>query len=178
MRYGAPVLVIVIMLTSLSCSSTKIYSDHNSAVDFADYSSFAWFDRPDHKRPAGRRGQMSPLVEDRVEKAVNLELDSRGLTESTPRRADFLVATYTSLQRKVRVSHVGYGYGRWYGGLRGGTSYRHEYAVGSVVVDVIDPDRRELVWRGVAESAFSSPNPSDEKVAKVVARVLADFPPV
>jgi hypothetical protein len=34
------------------------------------------------------------------------------------------------------------------------------------------------VWRGVGEGAFTKMNPSDEKVAKKVSKILATFPPV
>ena len=48
---------------------------------------------------------------------------------------------------------------------------------GDLVIDIIDRKRRELVWRGVGEGAFTTSNPSDKKVAKRVATVLQTFPP-
>jgi hypothetical protein len=48
---------------------------------------------------------------------------------------------------------------------------------GTVVVDVLDGSHRRLVWRGIAEGVFTKPDPSDERVAEVVARLMESFPP-
>lgn len=53
-----------------------------------------------------------------------------------------------------------------------------EVVVGGVPVDVLDTKTRTLVWRGIAENAFRKPNPDDEKVAKTIAKVMQDFPPM
>jgi hypothetical protein len=46
-----------------------------------------------------------------------------------------------------------------------------------LVVDVSDTTERRLVWRGVSEGCFNGPTPSDEKVAKVVTKLMKRFPP-
>jgi len=51
------------------------------------------------------------------------------------------------------------------------------YTEGTIVVDVLDTKTRTLVWRGIAENAFRKPNPDDEKVAKIIEKVMTDFPP-
>ena len=60
----------------------------------------------------------------------------------------------------------------------GNTSFTRHYTEGTIVVDVLDTKTRTLVWRGSAENAFRKPNPDDEKVAKIIGKVMQDFPPM
>mgnify|MGYP000296600791 CR=1 FL=1 len=66
----------------------------------------------------------------------------------------------------------------WGVGWTGGRTSVETYTEGTIVVDVLDTKTRTLVWRGIIENAFSKPNPDDEKIRKVVARVMAEFPPM
>ena len=61
--------------------------------------------------------------------------------------------------------------------MRGDTTWVNSYPEGTLVIDVIDRRDRQLVWRGVGEGAFSKTNPSDDKVAKRVAKIMSTFPP-
>ncbi len=74
----------------------------------------------------------------------------------------------------------GWGWGGWGwgGGWSGGRSSMETYTEGTIVVDVLDTKTRTLVWRGIAENAFRKPNPDDEKVAKVIGKVMLNFPPM
>lgn len=171
----AVVATVTLILTS-ACSTWTVRTDWDAEAEFNQYSTFAWFERGDR----GQRGraQPSPLVAKRVERRVVSTLTASGYREAPPRQADFLVTHHTAVREKVAVSHLGYAYPRrWHRGWGWGATRVHHYREGSLVIDVIDRRNRELVWRGVAQGAFTSPNPSDEKVQKVVERLLADFPP-
>ncbi len=55
-----------------------------------------------------------------------------------------------------------------------------EYETGTLIIDLVDRRRNELVWRGSGESRLSkhpTPEKTDKKVAKVVGAILAKFPP-
>jgi hypothetical protein len=171
-------LVTVALSTALAvmtagCSTMTVTADHDFQVDFGAYTSFALFERPAKER---RGAQMSDLVDGRIASSVAADLSSKGLAAAAPNDADILVTFYTAVTRRVVVNGGGwYGY-RWrYWG--GGMVSVNSYPEGSLVIDVIDRRSRELVWRGVGAGAFSKMNPTDEQVAKKVARVLRDFPP-
>jgi hypothetical protein len=167
-------LLIALMLVT-TCSSVSIRTDFDAEASFDAYESFAWFERPDRSR---RKAKPSPLVERRIEREVKSALEAKGYQEASPRRADILVTYHTSVRDKVRVTHTGYTYPRrWRRGWGWGTTHVHHYREGSLVVDIIDRRDRELVWRGVAQGAFSTADPSDERVRKVVTKLLVDFPP-
>lgn len=155
-----------------SCSSITIRSDWDTTVDFTSYSSFVFLDRGD----GPRRG--SPLVHQRIEHALQTELAAKGFDKVVTPWADLAVTYYVGSRQEVRVVHGGY-YG-WGGPWRRGywgPSHVHTYRTGTLVVDIVDRRQQQLVWRGVADGAFGRPDPSDEQVAKVVARLLTEFPP-
>lgn len=119
---------------------------------------------------------MSPIVDGRIAATMRADLEAKGFDSTSPRNADFLVTFYTAVRRRVVINNAGwYGWGRW--GWRGGTRWVNSYPEGTLVIDIIDRRDRQLVWRGVGESAFTKMNPSDEKVAKKVAKITASFPP-
>jgi hypothetical protein len=168
------VIGIIAAFVATGCSSVNVSTDWDREADFSDYRSFSWFERAERPvRPPNRRREASPLVEQRVVREVSAQLRAKGYDQVPVRQADFLVTYHTDVHREVRVTHSGYGYRGW----RHGTSHRYSYPVGTLIVDVIDAGRRELVWRGVATGSFGSGSPSEDKVRKVVARIMADFPP-
>jgi hypothetical protein len=113
----------------------------------------------------------------RIQRSLSDSLEEMGFGQMSIGQADFAVTFHTGFNRQVVTFHSGFGGGRWGGGFRSGTSTRRAYPVGSLVVDVYDIAERRLVWRGVGERVFNSTAPSDEKVSKVVARILRNFPP-
>jgi hypothetical protein len=178
-----------------SCSSTRFIVDHDTRHDFSGYSSYAWFKLappPDRARPPSNE---NTILTRRIRWAVDGELAGRGLEKTELGEADFLVSYMLVLRARMVMYHTGWsvpmgGRGRWgwggwgWGGWGwgagwgGGRSSLETFTEGTIVVDVLDPDTRTLVWRGVIERAFRKPNPDDEKIRKLVARVMQDFPPL
>jgi hypothetical protein len=150
-----------------------VRADHDSQNEFGAYSTFAVFERQGKE---SRRPQMSPIVDQRIASALAAELNAKGFDSTSPNEADFLVTFYTAVRRRVVINRTGlYGWGGW--GWRGGATRVNSFPEGTLVIDVIDRQDRQLVWRGVGEGAFTSTNPSDENVAKRVGKILRTFPP-
>jgi hypothetical protein len=167
-------LTAVVIVPILACSSMTVRADHDSRHDFSTYDAFAIFERQGKEK---NRPQMSPIVDRRIGAAMAAELEAKGLDSTSAREADFLVTFYTAVRRRVVIQHTGwYGWRRW--GWHGGTRWVNSYPEGTLVIDIIDRRDRQLVWRGVGEGAFTNTNPSDEKVAKRVAKILSSFPPL
>jgi hypothetical protein len=108
---------------------------------------------------------------------------SRGyvVAESSP---DFAVAYYATTQDKLDLMRWDYGYAwwpRWWRGwgLRGpvGPTEATEYESGTVVVDVIKPRTRELLWRGKGRARVSDDAGAYElDLQKTVSAIVARFP--
>ncbi len=170
-----------------SCAGTRYVVDQDTRHDFAGYSSYAWFklaSPPDKAQPPT---EASTILTRRVKRAIEGELAGRGMEKGPVEKADFLVTYSIVLQPRIVVTHMGWsmpyagwgwpGWG-WGAGWTGGRSSVGRYTEGTIVVDVLDRDNRSLVWRGIAEGAFSRPNPDEARIAKVIAKVMRDFPPM
>jgi len=167
------ILAAALLSSAIGCSTMTVRADHDSQLDFGSYSTFALFERQEKQN---RRPQMSPLVDRRIASSMADDLKSKGLRSATARESDILVTFYTAVRERVVINRAGwYGWGRW--GWHGGATWVNSFPEGTLVIDIIDRRKRELVWRGVGQGAFSSSNPSDEKVAKRVAKILRSFPP-
>jgi len=182
MRALTPSACLAAILLLAGCSSVTYISDWDTSQSFASYQSYAWFEPAAAARRGAPPSAPNALIAGRIERAVTAELDHRGLHAAPAGEADFLVTFHTAARPRTSVHHVGHGWGYPYGygygwGFGGGSSYVRHWVEGTLVVDVLDGRRRRLVWRGVAEGAFRTPNPTDAEVAKVVSKVLSSFPP-
>lgn len=166
----------------LSACSTTIQTDFDTQADFSKYSSYAWFIKPEKNKPP--TAGANQIVDRRIRRAIAGQLASKGFSETSAERADFLVTYYVSLSQQIRMyptgwgygwgPYWGFGYGWWPGWGYGGT---YVYNEGTIIVDVIDQGRRQLVWRGVVSRALSKSSSSQEKIDKAIARLMRGFPP-
>jgi hypothetical protein len=105
---------------------------------------------------------------------------------------DFVVAYYAGTKEKMdttywnpdpywRYGYRGYRYGwawPWYGYAAPYPVMRvQEYTEGSVIVDVVDPRTKELVWRGQGLARVSDdPKTYTKELEKTVDAILKKFP--
>ncbi len=159
------------MLLAAGCSTVAIKADWDHDVDFSRYHSFSWLDARE-LRTAPR--SVSPLVEQRLQREITRGLESRGLRAAPRKDADLLVAVHTAARERVSVTYTGWGYWRpWgYGGAHVNT-----WREGTLVVDLMDRDKKQLVWRGIAEGAIRDMAPGDEEIRAVVEKLLVAYPP-
>jgi hypothetical protein len=95
------------------------------------------------------------------------------MDESNP---TFLVAIHGGVEDKVNVSSYGYYYG--YRGYWGGPHLDvHQYQEGTLVIDLIDAQTKELFWRGWASQVVDQTDDPTRKINEAVAKILANFPP-
>jgi hypothetical protein len=82
-------------------------------------------------------------------------------------------------EEKVTHSDWGYTYSRyWHHGGRRSRSFR--YQEGTLVLDFIDGESKELVWQGRAKGFVdknSNPRKDDKLVNEAVRKILKKFPP-
>jgi len=183
MRFAAIFATTAIVLAAASCSTTAVQSDRDDKADFGSYKTFAWYTE------AGREPQptigASQIVDGRIRRAIAENLTAKGYTQVASGAVDLQVAYYTSMSSQLRVYSTGWGYGWGYGPAWGfgyacwpgwNMSAVSTYLEGTIIVDVIDHGRNQLVWRGVATSALTKKSSSEEKINQTMTRVLSTFP--
>jgi hypothetical protein len=166
--------MLLIALGALSCSTVSIRVDYDGDADFAQYKSFSWVNQQ-HRRPEKMAAEHS-FFEKRLKDAVEAELLGGGCKKARFGKPDFLIAYYIGARDKVDVTRHGYRYGphgRWVG-------HRvevHRYKEGTLILDFVDPESKQLVWRGTAVGALRDMTAGADVVRGVVSKILAGFPP-
>ena len=169
-------LTVLLVAAATACSTLQVTSDWDHNVDFSKYRTFDMRE--------GTRISDS-LIEQRIERGIVSLLEAKGLRKD-PNSADLLVYTHVRVSNQTQIDYNTFGYGGWYGWggwRRGGwgptTATVREIPVGTLIVDLVDARKKELVWRGTATDTISSdPNSrSQEKVDKALAKVFETFPP-
>ena len=158
-------------LLLFACSSVSTNYDYDLSYDFSKLRSYRWADIPS-------KADADPLVIQRVGAAVEAQLKAKGyaMAEGEP---DFLVAAHVGHRSRIQVNDFGYGYGphrAWYGG---GVDV-YQYEEGTLVVDIADARKHELVWRGTATAVIdpgATPEERTEQVNEAVAKMFEQFPP-
>jgi len=118
----------------------------------------------------------------RQDLAADFRAKGYTLTSESP---NFAVAYYASAKQKLDVTDWDYGYQYWgyhrfwrgygYGGIP--TETVQQYTQGTVIVDVIDPATKELLWRGQGQADVSQdPTTYTAELAKTVQAIVAKFP--
>jgi hypothetical protein len=96
---------------------------------------------------------------------------------------DFAVAYYASTKEKLDVTYWDYGYAwepYWWGGVGWGPvdPTVTKYTEGTVILDVIDPRTKELLWRGSGVARVSDDvQEYEQELRKTVMAILEKFPP-
>ncbi|MFQ5824758.1 MAG: DUF4136 domain-containing protein [bacterium] len=162
-----------LMLGLMSCSSITIKSDYDREVNFAKYKSYKWMAYPKKRRRDVV--QKNSLVDKRIRRAVESDLRAKGYKIKEAGKTDAVIVYHVGVKQKVDVSTVNYGY--WRGWPRGRRVYAHRYKEGTIIIDIVDPELNQLVWRGWAVGVVGDPEESEEKINEAVNKILEKYPP-
>ncbi len=172
MRLNHIILLLLLLVFTASCATVSVNYDYDPDVNFTNLKTFNWM--PDPKR-AKKHG----LTLKRVKTAVKRELKSKGIS-LVYEYPDFLIAIHGDKQLRTTITDWGYSPGRygWHWG-RGGIDV-YQYEEGTLILDFIDANNKELIWRGTATGIVDpdlSPEKRTENINKAVAKTLENFPP-
>jgi Domain of unknown function (DUF4136) len=155
-------LLFAASLTSGCAASltTTVHSD--PAADFSRYKTFQ-FDET----------RLETDSQELVEQEISARLEANGL-KRVDRNADLQVTP--RLIRGPQEPEGQTGYGWWTGGAS--SQATGGVPVGTLVVDLVDPAKNQLVWRGQATGTVPSTGAlRKEKLRIALDRIFADFPP-
>jgi hypothetical protein len=167
-------LPLVLLFLVASCSSVRVTSDYDSTTDFSKYKTFAFYKKGIDKV------EISDLDKRRILKAVEIEMLAKGFTKSeTP---DVLVNIFTKSRQKVDVyenNHFYMGWHPWYYGPNFGVQIS-KYTEGTLFVDLIDAEKKELVWQGIGRGGLTTSGnvaKKEERIKEFVAQIMEKYPP-
>ena len=166
----------LISLLMLSCSTVKVTTDYDTKANFNKYKTFAFY------KTGIDKATISDLDKKRILRAIETELLAQGFTKSE--NPDMLVSIFTKSREKVNVNqtNIGYGFGwGWNPWMWNGMNNVNvnQYTEGTLFVDFIDKEKKELVWQGVGTGALRNLN-AEKKEARIkefVKEIVSRFPP-
>tara|TARA_R110002050_G_scaffold273113_1_gene417036 strand:+ start:27647 stop:28204 length:558 start_codon:yes stop_codon:yes gene_type:complete len=173
-----PLLALLIVVTS--CSSVKVAADYDKNAKFSEYKTFAFF------KSGIDKAEISDLDKRRILRAIEAELLAKGFTKSE--KPDLLISLFTKSQQRVDVYNNSWGNGAWgwggYGGFGPGWGWGWNQPSTSVstqgvlYVDLIDANKKELVWQGMGSGYLSrNMEKKEERIKEFVAKIMEKYPP-
>ena len=165
--------ILCLAVFSLSgVAGAAVSVDFDKEADFSGYKTFAWKE--------GTLAQ-NTLNHKRIVRAVEAQLESVGLTK-TDDEPDVYVLYHVALSQDRRIHVDDFGYSsRWRRPGYGGADVTvFDVNVGTLIVDMLDAESEEGVWRGMAQKDLPpTPNPEkmEKKLAKILGKMFRDYPP-
>jgi Domain of unknown function (DUF4136) len=175
--------VFAAMLLIAGCATTKAPPtriDYDKKADFSVYRTFGF-----PKETGTDRGGYSTLVTSYFKNSVTTAMEARGYKYSED-HPDLLVNFYMNTRERTETRSspaLGYGYyGYRYGLYNAWPLYDEDrtvtYKVGTINLDIVDAEKKQLIWEGVSEGRVSEEAMANPRVTvnAVVTELMRQFP--
>jgi hypothetical protein len=173
---GAAVLVLVPALAM----AQKVTYDFDKNEDFSKFKTYAMKEGT----PVGQK-----LIDDRIVNAIDAQMTAKGFTKSDS-NPDVYVVYHTTFDKQKDISSYSsgfaggygpYGWG-WGGGMNSTTTTTsvRDILVGTLVIDMADAQKKEVVWRGMGTKEIDTnakPDKRDKSINKAVEKIFKNYPP-
>jgi hypothetical protein len=179
-------IVILVALPGLSGCAARVRSDFDREAVFSYYQTFDWIAPPvrasegelrsDPEGPFARNS----LLDKRIRAAVNSKLKARGFRYVEGGESNFRLNYHVTFKDKLVGSGSDFGYvGRYYrGSFSSGFNWSvRQYQEGTIIIDIVDRAKDQLVWRGWMTSRNRDGNYDEVEINRAVNQILVRFPP-
>ena len=170
-----------LILLLFACKTiAPVNTDYDTSFNYLKLKNYAWMKLKDPK-------QVISLDERRSINAIDAVLKEKGFNKVTSReKADFVLSSHIIKDKKTDVDSFyrtwGYYpfYDNWHHNFN--QTVKREYQVNTFVLDVIDPQNKQMIWRGSlsAKSGIykrSTPEVRVKKARQRAQNLLSSFPP-
>ena len=168
------VVAAVILLMPASALAQKTSFDFDKSADFAKFKTYALKDGT---------AVGDALIDNRIVAAIQAELGAKGLTQKDA-EPDVVVVYHIAFDKQKDITAYNTSYGRYgyrWGGGWGTTDVRvNEILVGTLIIDVADAAKKEVVWRGMGVKEVdpqAKAEKRDKNINGAVKKILRNFPP-
>src|SRR6516225_6329621 len=200
---------IAAILSMFACAYAQdVHYNYDRGANFTTYKTYQWVNEPTGQAKVGPPSGLpridlpgggplaisggtsdDQLIRQDIQRAIDEQLAQKGLTkvESNP---DLLITYHAAMreEKSINLSAFGTGSGPWggwgggWGGLESGsvTGQTSTIPIGTLVVDLYDPARKQLVWRGDASKTIDIKKDADKNyrnLQKAMAKLFRNYPP-
>lgn len=180
-------ILIAVGWVGPACNPIQVLSDYDRQANFSQYQTYR-LSAPQDVEPTDPI--FNQLNQNRLRRAIAEQMELRGYTASedpdlavnmyvkiTPRREVIVRDYYLPYWGYYRYyGHWGY-YRYWGGGWQRMRDVVQEYREGTLVIDLVDTERDQLVWHGVAVGVLEElPSDPDELIRQAVKQIFDQYP--
>ena len=176
-------LIIVLFLSMAAVYGQKVTGDYEKSQDFSAYKTYMFIGWQDDSDKV-----MNDFDKKRLRESIQSEMAARQF-EYVESGGDMAVSLFVVVDEKTSTTaytnyYGGAGYGRGrrgHGGWGNGsatTSYsENDYLEGTLVLDMLDEESKDLIWQGVATGTINkNPQKREKKIPKAVTKLMKKFP--
>ena len=184
----------LVLIFLYSCNPWKFVAEYDHEVDFSTYKTFGLLNWDPHNDEV-----MSPQTKKYILTSIKNELEARGYVYQET-NADLQVSVFAIVQEETNyaayTNHyagysgygaVGVGVGVGSGGAGVGvvgygmqaypyTVYKNDYDVGTLVIDLLDHSKKQIIWQGVATGRLNNEAAAEGSVNRDIGRLFAKMP--
>ena len=165
---SSALVVALTLVTAGTLAAQDVRYNFMPGTDFSKYHTYKWVnaggDHPDQ------------ITDAEIKQSVDAQLAAKGLAKTDSDNADLYIGYQTAVHQEQEWDAWG---SRAFGmGTASWTS--STISVGTLVLDMYDPERRQLVWTGSASNTIDTGANHEKhmkKLNKAMAKLLKDYPP-
>lgn len=179
-------LLMAALLFHVMGGLAQNHIDFDKKIDFKKYKTFR-FEPGKIIRRLGLKDTSTTFLNRYVDEAVTQSLLAKGLSVSQ-HNPDLVITYLAGAREKQEVQNYmsnpgfyayagfyGYGMGGWWG-PRWNNFWVRNYEEGTVIIDIYDAHKAELIWRAYAISSINNFN-EKKFVEKQIKKTFKHFPP-
>ena len=179
---GTLAIVVAGCSTLQEATTVEVQSPQLNGSNVGQRASFAFV--PHLNREAAAAVSNAPFWQSRIEAAITSVLQRKGYRESAQvRKADLLVAFHVVLRQGEYVTvfdnYSGYKLPTARAASAGiaklAAAPNGQAEIGTLVIDIIDPDTKTIIWRGWGRADVKK-NPEQKEIRRIAAAILRNFP--
>lgn len=182
-------LLACAIVAALEAADVKVKTDYDTSADFSALRSYVWLPTPPY------RTQTSPTVKDNfvapevidapIRAAIDRQLAAKGLMLTTSDHPDCFLVYYAAFGVDIDASVLGENYAYitgWGSPFLGATPTTSLRVIeqGTLVLDMLNRDRKVAIWRGTATGAIDRDRTDAQRkqtLDEAVEKMFKDFPP-
>jgi Domain of unknown function (DUF4136) len=167
-------VLAAVLCLSVDTFAQDVRFDYDRSANFTDYKTYQWVNRP--------VSLSDQLIDRDIKRAVDEQLAAKGLrrVESS---GGLLVGYEAGISQEKQFDAFGSGPAVWGPGLGNFASIHGSTAtidVGTLIVGLFDPAKKQLVWRGAASKTLElnkDPDKNYRTLEKAMAKLFKSYPP-
>ena len=176
-------LWLVLSVIAVPTYGQDVHYNYDRSANFSTYKTYQWVDL---EGPGGKVPDQ--LIDRDIQRAVDEQLGQKGLTR-VEKGGDLMVGYHAIIREEkgVNLNGFGSGGGLWGGGWGPGgwgngtvTGQTSTIPVGLLLIDIYDPAKKQLIWRGDTTKTIDlkkAPDKNYRSLQKAVAKLFKNYPP-